>query len=189
MGIGYMYCQYTINAPAGKRIRLVFQELNLAFTDQGDFIEVWSFFLFTEFFKCIYCFIFHMKTNYNQVVDKSPGNYGKVLATFNAGDGAMITSGESMFIYFEANPGGYTKNGKAAAWRAAYHVVENVEKVKSSVIASAESHPYIYGLAMLFCFVFFCSLCQLTQLFSVSLSLAWTHVIGHYYKDSIVEKS
>ena len=61
-----------------------------------------------------------------QVVDKSPENYGKVLASFNAGDEAVkiTTRGESMSLFFEANPGGYTKNEEAPVWRAAYYVIE-----------------------------------------------------------------
>jgi len=38
--IGYVYCLYTINVPEGKRIHLVFQELNLVFSDWDDFLEV-----------------------------------------------------------------------------------------------------------------------------------------------------
>ena len=40
LNIGYMYCQYTIKAPAGKIINLVFEEINLAFAEWGDFLEV-----------------------------------------------------------------------------------------------------------------------------------------------------
>ena len=60
------------------------------------------------------------------MVDSSPDNNGKVLATFNAGDEAVATttSGESMSIFFEANQDGYTKNGKAPAWKATYTVIE-----------------------------------------------------------------
>lgn len=59
-------------------------------------------------------------------MDGSPDNYGKILATFDAGDEAVATttSGESMLIFFEANQDGYTKNGKAPAWKANYTVVE-----------------------------------------------------------------
>ena len=114
-----MYCQYTINVPAGKKIHLVFQELNLALTYWHDFLEVFNELLFNNVY-------FLIKNIYDQIVDSSPENYGKVLATFHAGDEAVntTTKGESMFIFFEANRGGYTKNGKAPAWKATYYVVE-----------------------------------------------------------------
>jgi len=63
-----------------------------------------------------------------QVIDKSHDNYGKILATFNAGDEAVAitTSGESMSIFFEGTLGGFTKNGKAPAWKATYYAIEKM---------------------------------------------------------------
>jgi len=74
----------------------------------------------------IIIFVVFWHQYYHKVVDKSPQNYGKVLATFDAGDEgvATMTIGESISVFFEANPGGYTKNGKAPVWRAAYRAVE-----------------------------------------------------------------
>jgi len=63
--IGYMYCQYTINVSAGEKIHLVFQELNLAFTDWHDFLEVFNELLFNNVY-------FLIKNIYDQIVDSSP---------------------------------------------------------------------------------------------------------------------
>lgn len=122
--IGYVYCRYKINVPEGKRIHLVFQELNLAFTDWGDFLEVYNYLIY--FFIHAHFSRHRFKVYHNQIVDSSPRNYGKVLATFNAGDEAVAitTSGESMFVFFEANQGGHTNNRKAPAWKATYYVLE-----------------------------------------------------------------
>lgn len=79
-----------------------------------------------------------------------------VLATLYAGGEAVatMTSRESMSIYFEGNPGGYTKNRKAPAWRATYYVIERVEPLNSSLYAtSAGSHRKLTVPALLFSLV------------------------------------
>ena len=61
-----------------------------------------------------------------------------------------------MFIFFEANQGGYTKNGMVPAWNATYFIVDNdVEPMKSNVKAAAEPYSYLFGLSLIFCLVVF----------------------------------
>lgn len=117
---GFEFCQYTIGVPPGKRVQLVFQLLNIANTNWGDFVEV-------SIIRndSISLEFYHDESSLLiQVIDNSISP-AAVLVTLRPGNAGVTTttSGNSMIVVFEANAGGTTNNGQPAAWQATYSVV------------------------------------------------------------------